>query len=347
MNRIGRLIRATATTIVLIVVTGHGYSQDCALKLQDAQAQFERGKVELVEGLIAPCIKSGGLSREESLTAYKLLIQALLLDDRKALAEEYMSGFLSKYPEYSVTAADYSGFAYLRNKYHVRQLLLVSFRAGTNFTFLTGRSERSLSALAPEISYTREPLNLYAGTEVTLPLNASLSVAAGFNYSSVAFRYVENLMNFGTVTYREAQSRLELPLSAIWNITDYQGIKLFARGGAGYALNLKTDSKASFITTDINNGFNRTGENLNRKSSRIRNDVFLHAGFGAMIKIPRGYITAEIRTLCGIRNQVVRSEPGNLEYYYFYADDSFRVNTAGFNIGYTYIFYKPSIIPGL
>ncbi|MFO7575962.1 MAG: outer membrane beta-barrel protein [Bacteroidales bacterium] len=346
MNGTGLLFKVMATIIVLIAITGNGYSQDCALKLQDAQTQFDRGKVELVAGLITPCIKSGGFSREESLSAYKLLIQSLLLDDNNTLAEEYMLEFLSRHPEYSVTAADYTGFVYLRNKYEVRQSCLISVRFGTNFTYLTGHNERSISSLTPDISYSREPLSIFAGAEIAMPLNSILSLSAGIGYSSVAFRYSENMMNFGTVTYRENQARLEIPLSAIWNIADYRSVKLYARGGAGYAMNLHTDSKASFITTDINNGFNRTGENLNRSSSRIKNDLFLHAGVGGMIKIPRGYITAEIRTLCGLRNQVVRSEPGNLEYFYFYTDDSFRVNTAGFTISYTYVFYKPIRISG-
>ena len=346
MKRIGSLFKVMAPIILMIALTGSGYSQDCALKLQDAQTQFDKGKVELVAGLITPCINSGGFSKEESLTAYKLLIQSLLLDDKNGLAETHMLEFLSRHPEYSVTAADYSGFVYLRNKYEARQSFLISVRFGTNFTYLTGRNERSLSSLDPVISYSREPLNIFAAAEVTLPVKPVLSFSAAIGYSSVAFMYNENMMNFGTVTYRESQKRVEIPLSVIWNITDYRGVKLYARGGAGYALNLHTDSKASFLTTDINNGFNRTGENLNRNSSRIKYDLFLHAGAGGMIKIPRGYITAEIRTLFGLRNQVVSSEPGNLEYYYFYTDDSFRINTAGFTISYTYIFYKPSRISG-
>jgi opacity protein-like surface antigen len=346
MRRSGLPFRVMALIIGMIAITNNSYSQDCALKLQDAQTQFDRGKVELVAGLITPCINSGGFSKEESLSAYKLLIQALLLDDKNTLAEEYMLRFLSRYPEYSVTAADYSGFVYLRNKYEVKKSFLISVRFGTNFTYLAGHTKRSISSLPPDIKYSREPLSLIAGAEVTIPVNSMLSLSAGIGYSSVAFRYNENMMNFGTVTYRENQKRVEIPLSVILNVADFRGIELYVRGGAGYAQNLYTDSKASFITTDINNGFNRTGENLNRSSSRIKYDLFLHAGAGGRIKIPHGYISAEISTLFGLRNQVVRYEPGDLEYFYFYTDDNFRINTLGFTMSYTYIFYKPSGVSG-
>jgi hypothetical protein len=150
------------------------------------------------------------------------------------------------------------------------------------------------------------------------------------------------MMDFGTVSYREAQSRLEIPVTAIYDIKRVGGVALYGRLGGGVALNLNTDAKTSFTPTDINNGFNRTGENVNRSVSRIRSDLFLQAGLGGSLKVPNGYISAEIRTVLGTRNQMIYSNPGNLEYFYFYSDDNFRVNLAGISFGYTHIFYKPS-----
>jgi hypothetical protein len=348
MNRFLTIIRVFILFILLFQVAAAALlAQDCALKLQEARTMFDRGRVELVPDLISPCVESGGFSREDELTAYKLLIQALLLDEKPALAEETMVEFLKKNPEYKSSAADFSGFVYLLGKYQVRPKFMISARAGLNYTFLAGRSELSLSSLPPDISYSREPLNFYAGTEALLPLTGSLSVAAGISYSSSSFVYSENMMNFGTVTYREGQSRLEIPLSAIYQVARYKGINAYARLGAGYAMNLNTDAKASYIPSDVNNRFNRTGENVNRNQSRIHADLFIHAGLGGMIKIPHGYVTAELRVLSGLRNQVIRSDPGNLEYYYFYTDDNFRVNIAGITFGYTHIFYKPVKTPGL
>jgi hypothetical protein len=349
MNRF--IIPGKAALIALFLIMSSNQhiraQEDCALKLQEAQAQYERGRVEQVTGLLQPCLSSGGFSREEEVTAYKLLIQALIMDEELEAADETMLEFLRRFPEYSVTAADYPGFTYLRNKFRVTPLLLLSFRAGLNYTFLTGRDEQSLSSLPPDIKYSREPLNFTASTEVSLPVTGRLSVAAGIGYSSSSFLYNENMMNFGDVTYRESQKRIEIPVSAIYEIGRFGNVLLYGRAGAGYAINISVDAKASFIPSDINNAYTRTGENLDRKSSRIGSELFLLAGAGGMFKIPHGYLSAEIRTLLGTRNQVIRSDAGNLEYYYFYSDDDFRLNLARITIGYTYIFYKPSKVTGL
>jgi|GEM_PF-745080 len=339
--------RAGILFMVFLLLTETANSQECALKLQEAQAQFDRGRVELVPDLLTPCLNSGGFTKEDGLMAYKLLIQSLLLDDKNADADAVMLRFLSRNPEYEVTAADYSGFVYLRTKYKVLPRLYLSAQTGLNYTYLTGHSEKSLSSLPPGISYSREPFNVYAGVEGAIPVTGKMALAAGISYSASSFRYTENMMNFGTVLYRESQSRLEIPVSVVYKFAGFRDVDLYVRGGAGYVFNLTANAEASFTTSDINNGFNRTGENLDRRDSRIKSDIFIHAGLGGRVKIPRGYITAELRTLSGLRNQVAGlSDPGNLEYYYFYTDDNFRINIAGLTVGYTFIFYKPTKTQG-
>lgn len=338
-----------AITLLLAAVlhTDIAMAQDCALKLQEAQAHFDRGRVELVPDLIVPCLNSSGFSREDGLLAYKLLIQSLLLDEKIDAAEEKILSFLYKNPEYETTAADYSGFVYLRNKYQVLPKLYLSARAGLNFTLLSGLTEQTVSSLPADNNYSREPLNMYAGIEAAVPMWRKFSASAGVGYSSSSFMNTEDILGFGTVTYNETQQRIEIPLSVIYTLSRWRGIDIYARAGAGYALNLSTEATASFTTSDVNNGFNRTGEALNRNDSRIRGDIFLHAGAGGRLKIPRGYITAEIRALAGVRNQVTGAAvPANLEYFYFYTDDNFRINIAGITVGYTYIFYKPSKLQG-
>jgi hypothetical protein len=315
--------------------------EDCAVNLQRAQTDFDRGRVELVAGSIVPCLNSGGFTREDELTAYKLLIQALLLDEKAVMADEMMLDFLKKNPEYVPTAADYTGFVYLMSKYQVKPVFMVSAKAGLNYTFLSGKSERSLSSLDPDISYASEPLNIHAGAEVLLPMTLRLRLAAGLFYSSSSFRYTENMMNFGTVYYRESQTRVEIPVSAIYDFARVGNISLSARLGFGYQINLNTDSKSSFTPSDINNGFNRTGENLSRSVSRINSELFIHGGLGGAVKIPRGYITGELKANLGTRNQTIRSNPANLEYFYFYSDDDFRINMVSITIGYIHIFYRP------
>jgi len=320
---------------------------DCAVKLKEAQASFDRGQVEQVSGLINPCLQSGRFSREDEITAYKLVIQALLLDEKTPEAEVFMLRFLKKNPEYEHTAADYTGFVYMKSKFEVNPLLMLSFQAGLNFMFFTDHAERSVSSMPGDISISREPLNINTGAELIYPISPRFKVAGGLFYSSSSYTYTENILNFSKVEYRESLSRIEIPLSAIYDYKSFGKVTLYGRLGGGYVMNLKTDAKALNTPTDINNGFNRTGENVDRSSSRIRSDFFVQAGLGGMFKVPKGYFTTEIKTSLGMRNQVIGSLPGNLEYFYFYTDDTFKMNMIGISFGYTRIFYKPSKIQDL
>ena len=344
MNHSNKLIRIFGFILmlgILGIVQAFSQEDDCAVKLKEAQACFDRGQVELVSTLVNPCIQSGSFTKEDELIAYKLLIQALLLDENIAEAEEFMLEFLRKNPEYEHTAADYTGFVYIKNKFEVKPVLMLSVQAGLNYMFMTGQSERSVSSLPPDISISRDPVNLYAGVDVMYPIYPRLRVAGGLFFSTSSFSYTENIMNFTKVEYKESLRRLEVPVSAIYDFARLGSFTLTGRLGAGYVMNLKTDAKALNAPTDINNGFTRTGEDVDRSDSRIKSDFFIQAGLGSMIKIPHGYFTAEIKTAFGMRNQVIDSPPGSLEYYYFYTDDTFRLNMIGVSLGYIHIFYKP------
>jgi len=344
MNNQFKLIKLFSIILILFSLGSvEAFSQeyDCAVKLKEAQACFERGQVELVSDLVNPCIQSGSFTKEDELTAYKLLIQALLLDENMPGAEEFMLEFLRKNPEYEHTAADYTGFVYVKSKFEVKPVMMVSVQAGLNYMFMTGQSERSVSSLPPDISVSRDPVNIYTGAEVMYPIGSRLRVAGGMFFSTSSYEYTENIMNFTTVQYKENMRRLEVPVSAVYDFARLGRLTFSGRLGAGYVMNLKTDAKALNAPTDINNGFTRTGENVDRSDSRIKSDFFIQAGLGSMIKVPHGYFTAEIKTALGMRNQVIDSPPGSLEYYYFYTDDTFRMNMIGLSLGYIHIFYKP------
>ena len=96
--------------------------------------------------------------------------------------------------------------------------------------------------------------------------------------------------------------------------------------------------------TDRNNPYSRTGGTLDVKDSRIPVDIFGHLGTGIKFKIPRGFLFFEARASLGIldQNKTGGKNTDLLENFYFYSSPGFRLNTFNMNLGYTYIFYKPS-----
>jgi hypothetical protein len=335
--------------ILLAFIPLFSYSQEsgsCAENLKTAQSLFDRGKVELVSSTISECLKSG-FTREESLTAYKLIIQSYLFEEKQELADSTMLAFLRKNPEYQLSPTDHSSFVRLFNAFKVKPVFQLSFHIGTNIPFLTGIDPRSVSGKPDESTYTAEFPDIYISLEGKFALNKKLEVNIETAYSQLKFTKTEQIVepDKGTTTYTENQKRIEIPVSATYNLRSFGKFTPYGRLGFGPAFLIGSTAAADFKPADLNNS-PRTGPDLKRDESRISVDMFAQAGAGVKYKTRGGYFFTELRSNFGFFNQVVRAdnipEVGELAGFYLYADDDFRLNAVNFTLGYTQIFYKPS-----
>ncbi len=322
------------------------YSQDtgsCAGKLKNAQSLFDKGQVEQVPSMLMDCMKSG-FNREESLTAYKLLIQAYLFEEKLDLADSTMLAFLKKNPEYQISPTDHSSFVHLFNNFKVNPVVQISFHFGSNLPFLFLIDRVSSSSVPGESVYSTDALNLFSSVEAKFRLNKKIEMNVEAGYSQIAFMNVEDFMGFGKIKYTETQKRIEIPLSITYNILSIGKFTPYGRFGIGSALTLGSTAQASFEPSDINNPFKHTGTDINRADSRIFMDLFVQVGGGIKFKTRGGFILAEVRSDFGLFNQTIRGGPlaEELRWYYYYVDNDFRINSLNFSIGYTQIFYKPT-----
>ncbi|MCX6326554.1 MAG: outer membrane beta-barrel protein [Bacteroidia bacterium] len=332
--------------VLLGFLPGIAYSQEagsCAEKLKNAQSFFDKGQVEQVPPMLVECMKSG-FNREESLAAYKLLIQAYLFEDKLELADSTMLAFLKKNPEYQVSPTDHSSFVHLFSNFNVKPVVHISLHLGTNIPFLTFISPETVASVPGKSPYTTKAVNLFGSVEAKFELNKKLELNIEAGYSQLAFTNVEDFMGIGKTTYNESQNRLELPMSVTYNFKSFGKFTPYGRFGFGPAITLgATAKKPTYIPTDLtSNPF--AGTDIDRTDSRIFMDIFTQLGAGIKLKTSRGFITAEIRSNLGILNQTVRGGPSaeELWYSYFYDDDGFHINSLNISIGYTQIFYKPS-----
>jgi len=335
-----------------LVATGQETST-CAENLKNAQALFESGQVEKVPEMLQSCLKSG-FTREEQLSAYKLLIQSYLFEDKLSRADSTMMDFLKKNPEYELSPTDHSSFVNLYNTFRVRPVIQLSVHLGTNLPFLTFIDKHPAMGIPGTSTYTSKALNLYGSLEAKYELTGKLELNVEAGFSQIKFTNTEGMpgledAEFGKTTYNESQNRIELPLSMTYDFKTFGRFTLYGRLGAGPALNLSTTATVEHRPSYIGGGgVLRTGSDLSRNDSRIALDVFTQAGAGIKFKIRGGYIVAELRTSAGFMNQVIRGREeaaeveNELASFYMYADDDFHVNTSNFTVGYTQIFYKPS-----
>lgn len=65
---------------------GQKNEDDCGRKLNEAQKMYDEGKLELVPGLIEPCLNS--LDKERKGIAYQLLIKSHLFNEQSTKADK-------------------------------------------------------------------------------------------------------------------------------------------------------------------------------------------------------------------------------------------------------------------
>jgi hypothetical protein len=333
--------------LILVQVPLIGLTQEegsCAENLKTAQTLFERGQVEKVPAILYRCMKSD-FKREEQLAAYKLIIQSYLLEDQIEQADSAMLSFLKGYPEYQLSQTDHQSFVSLYNSFRVRSLAQVAIHIGTNIPFLTNIKIHTISPEPTKSFYSSEALNLFTSVEVKVPINSKFeaNIEAGFLQSK--FRNTEKFLGYVT-EYTESMQRLEIPLTVTWNFAQpWKKLTAFTRAGAGPVFNLASTATTNSTGTDDNNHVVISGADLDRTGSRIFTDLFLQAGAGIKYKIPGGFISLEVRSDFGMRDQVLhKRDDSTLELAdrYLYSDDEFNINNLNINIGYTQIFFKPS-----
>jgi hypothetical protein len=315
----------------------------CAEKLKTAQSSFDKGLVEVIPGLLQHCLTTGGFKKEEELAAYKLLIQTYLLDDKLQQADSAMYEFLKKNPEYQLSPTDHSSFVYLFNNFKVKPVVQISVHAGTNIPFLTAVNEHLTTGEGSSSKYKSNIGNLFISLETKFKVSDKVEGGVEAGFSMLKF---SNKVNTGSeiLSYEESQKRVEVPVSLTYDAASFGKFKLYTRLGVGAAFNLGVTSTASSSPVAKNNNNSRTGESLDRKDSRIALDLFGQLGAGIKYKVSKGFLFAEARSNFGILNQNVsggKTIP-MAEFYYKWRDPDFRLNAVNINVGYTYIFYKPT-----
>jgi hypothetical protein len=333
---------------VFMVLSAGLFSQEpvtCAQKLKNAQSSFEKGQVEQVPSLLKDCMRSG-FKKEEALAAYKLLIQTFLLNDKIEMADSVMYEFLKKFPEYQISPTDHSSFVYLYKSFNVKPVIQVGVHTGMNLPFLSFVSQNLTAGKPGESVFSSNFGNLFLSFDSKFRIRNNLEVCFEIGYSQVKFsNRLINYLNFANISYIETQQRIEIPVSAVYDFVSFGRFKAYARAGIGAAYNLSVMATATSLAKDENNySGNRPGETLERRDSRVAIDLFGQIGGGIKYKVPGGYFFTEIRSDFGFCEQNV---PGGkvipqLDFFYQWRDPDFRLNTLNFNVGFTYIFYKPS-----
>lgn len=329
------------TVLAVVLQYGTLLAQDCSLKLQQAQDYYNQGRVELVPEVLDSCLREGFTS-DEKIQAYKLIIRSSIFDGRMQEADSLMQLFLKQYPEYELTEADAVDFSYLFNLYDVRPLASVGLHGGLQRTYLRGSEGHLTSGLGTGGEYSGY-MTIRLGLNSLVYLNDRFDLGVDLDFSSVNITYQEPYMSFAKISYEEQISRLEMPIQLIYKHRSYGKFTPYGYLGAGLTYLLSSSATVVLSPTDLNLGSERTGPSLDRTEDRHLVDFFTGIGAGFRYKLPKSFFFVQIDYRLGMTNQFKDEgyTEGDLEWYYYYTDDQFRLSNASISVGFQYNIYKP------
>jgi hypothetical protein len=344
------LIRSTwlVAGLLFFIYPGLYSQEDCSAKFLEAKKFYELGMIEEIPQMLTPCIEFG-FTRTEKIEAYKLIILSYLFDDDQFEAERTMLEFLKKFPEYEIMPNDPVEFVYLFESYRTSSVFSFGLMAGFNLT-------------DPKII---EPYTLFNLDETTMKNimkpGFQIGIGAGrdvgkrmllnleFYFSENQYRFSNEItmpLNGGNdainlVTFSERLFKIEVPISLAYEF-NVRTLHFFVRAGVSAASLTGITGIPSRKYAQELPPF--TGESIdmsNYRNTMLYSGLF---GVGLRYKVPRGVITADLRTNIGLNNIVKtnkRYENQELATKFYYVDNDFSLNVISLSAGYYFSFYKP------
>jgi hypothetical protein len=337
----------TMMVLLLFLFPLTARAQDnCSKTLQEAKNLYDLGMIDEIPKMLAPCMQEG-FTRLERIEAYKLLILAYLFDDDQFDAEKTMLEFLKKYPEYEIMPNDPVEFIHLFETYRTTSEFSVGVIAGLNLT-----NPRIIEPFSMLNGATAELSNqtlsgyqfgLGAGRYVSerMMINIELQLAQhrySFTDKDTITKQDLNRLN-ESYTFEEKLNKISLPVTVIYEINDGK-LLYFLRAGASVNYVLS----ASGLPSGINGKLTIPGEITDMKI--YRNAFYFNAiaGIGMHYKIPKGFLSLDLRYNYGINNLVKSDKRYENTYLYSqfkYLDDDFSLHTFSLSLGYFFSFYNP------
>ncbi|KPK86790.1 MAG: hypothetical protein AMS27_04240 [Bacteroides sp. SM23_62_1] len=347
-------ITGTCLSILFVLQLQYLVAQDeeCAFTLREAEQLYNQGLIENIPQMLQSCIEKG-FTKEDRLSAYKLITLCSLYNDDQDLAHEQMLAFLKKYPEYELTPTDPEEFRFLFEEYKTRPIFDYGVFVGVNYTHgITGEPFSPLNQRGDRLRYRPDNMGLQVGGVLNFYITKSLQVAVEPMYTQKLFRldHADDIVDLYIKPERfERQSYVDVPLTFTYDF-DLGRFRPYVRAGGQFSYLF--EAKTSLVTTFVNSTGELIKENsgpdldmLNYEGQAYRKLYNYSAvvGGGVKLKITKGYFYLDTRYNIGLnlQNTGNRFELYEQIFYYMNTDSDFRLNNFMVTFGFVRSFYKP------
>ncbi len=119
--------------VILSVLAISAYGQNCTQKLNQAEDEYEAGRLVGIPASIQSCLSSKSFSHEEEVRARKLLTQVYIFTDKEAKAEQALVELLKTEPEHRLDPqVDPAELFFLYNQYRTKPIFRIAARVSVN-----------------------------------------------------------------------------------------------------------------------------------------------------------------------------------------------------------------------
>lgn len=329
----------TCTTLLNLPLRAQ---DDCAFQLDSARNLFDNGMIEDIPQVLAPCLEEG-FTREQKISAYKLIIMSYLFDDNQQGAESTMLNFLDEFPNYEIRPDDAVEFVYLFESYRTLSVFSVGFFMGPNVSAI-----RTIEPVSPDASSGINENRIGASTQFGLRLNRYLFKQLEANveimYSRHQYENFINVTGIAETTYSEILNTWEIPLYVSYDLNTGKLVPfIFAGPSVGFISSAQGTPTSVFTQED---GAVKSGAERDITDRRATINFSVFAGGGLKYKMPKGYFGVDLRFNAGLNNLLPEDAVLNNEeaFGHGYIDNKFALNSIYLTIGYHYTLYQPQKI---
>lgn len=331
------------------------YEVNCSQNLRGAEKKFETGNLSEVPPLLEACLKSG-FSKEERITAYRLLVVTYLYLDDSVNAEINFLNLLRTSPDFKVSqATDPAELINLYQSYRTLPLFSYGFYGGMNVEKAIVLQNYGIdNSFEVSESYQLLP-GFHGGFKLEVPLSTRIYISAEPNFKQMRYKYSRNLnttriisedvpsYNYSKVQFKENQSWVNLPLLFGTTIRSRK-VEYFFTGGAsvGYLLGSKAEVTRKLFLSSLR-GNEISGPEISVTALRNKINYWAILGTGVKIKTGLNFIYLEARYNHGLFNLVNpdrRYSISNLWNNYGFLDNDMKLSSIELSGSYMITNYK-------
>jgi hypothetical protein len=358
------------------------YAQ-CTQKLNQAEDDYEGGRLLGIPESLKQCLDAGSFSKEEAKRAKRLLTLVYIFTDDEQKSERALIELLKADPEHPLDPqVDPREFYFLYNQFRVEPIFRVGVKAGVNFSqvkVITSHSFGDLNSnyakyyngntpgvgqsvavnVDGEGNRTESVLPIIDGTglgffgELTIEryFSNGIELAFGGQYRTSSYTagvYTNNSELETTIVHN--QSYLRTPLIVRYNFRYKEAVntvKFIPYVQLGASADFLLSSKYSSATRNGGTSYNLTNGDTKARGITNNFNYSYFAGIGLKYRVATHFITIEARYNTSRRNLINgdnRLSAFPEAFDLSYVEDDLSLDFVSFSIGWTHSIYKPQKI---